>query len=126
MGDIAFFAAASNGSIKVVEYFIDEHHYDIDMRDSEGATVFTVAAWHGHIVSYIFKCCVILMSKSNYYLFTVLLYNNIRPFLLYLCCIDLYMYIYIYICIYIYIYIYIYVYVCMYVCMCECRISWID
>lgn len=48
MEDIAFFAAAANGSISVVRYFIEELGYDINMKDHDGATIYHVSAWHGH------------------------------------------------------------------------------
>lgn len=49
-GDLAFFAAASNGSLLVVEHFLDHLGYQVDETDDDGATAFLLAAWHGHQV----------------------------------------------------------------------------
>eukprot|EP00051_Salpingoeca_urceolata_P027461 m.481562 g.481562 ORF g.481562 m.481562 type:complete len:273 (+) comp22220_c0_seq1:52-870(+) len=47
-GDTAYFAAATNGSIKVVQFFLDEvDGYELETRDDHGATALMVAAWHG-------------------------------------------------------------------------------
>eukprot|EP00043_Microstomoeca_roanoka_P014469 m.143445 g.143445 ORF g.143445 m.143445 type:complete len:176 (-) comp16018_c0_seq5:532-1059(-) len=47
-GELAFHLAASAGAIRVVRYFVEVLHMDVDVLHSDGSTPIIVAAWHGH------------------------------------------------------------------------------
>eukprot|EP00043_Microstomoeca_roanoka_P014463 m.143472 g.143472 ORF g.143472 m.143472 type:complete len:164 (-) comp16018_c0_seq13:327-818(-) len=49
-GELAFHLAASAGAIRVVRYFVEVLHMDVDVLHSDGSTPIIVAAWHGHKV----------------------------------------------------------------------------